>query len=121
MDLGSVTTKAFAAAMCLVIALLNLRSDEPQPAAGAIMLAVFTLTLWRPRRWLLWIVLFAAIIPLSYILAPTFRLRVVGPPDNIFTTAIAVLPAGLACAIAYSVRFHAFPFVRTSSCRYDLG
>lgn len=88
--------------MCLVIALLNLGSDEPQPAAAAIMLAVFTLTLWRPRHWLLWIVLFAAIIPLSYIIAP---LRVVGPPENILPTANALLPAGLACGIAYSVRF----------------
>lgn len=105
MDIQSVTATAFAAAMCLVIALLNLGSDEPQPAAAAIMLAVFTLTLWRARHWLLSIVLFAAIIPLSYIIAPTFRLRVVGPPEIILPTANALLPAGLACGIAYGVRF----------------
>ncbi len=105
MDFRSITATAFAAAMCLFIGLLNLGGDEPQPAAAAIMLAVFALTLWRPRHWLLWIFLFAAVIPLSYILAPTLKLRVVGPPENIWTTAIALLPAGLACAIAYSVRF----------------
>ncbi len=95
----------FAVVTCLFIGLLNLESDEPQAAAATIMLAVFASTLWRPRYWLLWIVLFAAVIPLSYILAPVLRLRVVGPPENIWTTAIALLPAGVACAIAHSVRF----------------
>lgn len=46
----------------VAIAVANVRSDEPQPAALAIVLACFVLTIAKPRLAILWVAVFAGAI-----------------------------------------------------------
>lgn len=83
----------------VLIALMDRRATEPQPAALALILAAFGLTLWRPRgSWGRALVLGGG-IPVLALISAWLHTHAAGLPEpNAFAGAIALIPALLGAA-----------------------
>lgn len=91
-----------ALAAMAVIGAVNLRTDEPQPAAALILLSAAALTVLNPRWAAFWAVLTAAAVPLSYAFAAPLSLPNPYPPEHPATTVIALVPAVLGVVAGWS-------------------
>lgn len=90
----------------VMIALLDQRATEPQPAALMLILAAFALTLWRPHgSWGRAMVLGAG-LPVLGLVTAWLRPHAPGLPEpNAFAGVIALIPALLGAAAGRTLRW----------------
>jgi hypothetical protein len=88
----------------LVVGWVNLRTDEPQPAAFLLLTFSFLCVLVDHRRFWLWPLLLGLVIPTSYVWASATGFPAKDPPLHLYETLIALIPAFLGGLAGLGVR-----------------